>query len=178
MRWDMLDEEACSVARTVSVIGDRWSLLILRDCFLKVRRFEQFQDRLGVTRHVLADRLRKLVKTGVLVRSAYRDRPVRYEYRLTDKGLALYPVLMALVHWGDTHGADGRERPVHYRHRACGAVLDPVMVCSECGEPLDARDVTVEPGPGLPEGHGLLDLVTSSPLPPFAGEGAERQRGG
>jgi DNA-binding HxlR family transcriptional regulator len=159
MRWDMLDEEACSVARTVSVIGDRWSLLILRDCFLRVRRFEQFQARLGVTRHVLADRLKKLVKTGVLERHAYQDRPARHEYRLTDKGLALYPVLMALVHWGDTHGADGRQRPVHYRHRACGAVLDPVMVCSECREPLDARDVSVEPGPGLPEGHGLLDLV-------------------
>ncbi|MDB5362833.1 MAG: HxlR family transcriptional regulator [Rhodospirillales bacterium] len=159
MRWDMLDEEACSVARTVSVIGDRWSLLILRDCFLKVRRFEQFQERLGVTRHVLADRLKKLVKTGVLVRSAYQDRPARYDYRLTDKGMALYPVLMALVHWGDTHGADGRARPVHYRHRGCGALLDPVTVCSECREPLDARDVAVEPGPGLPEGHGLLDLV-------------------
>ncbi|HLZ65601.1 MAG TPA: helix-turn-helix domain-containing protein [Aliidongia sp.] len=157
MRWDMLDEEACSVARTVSVIGDRWSLLILRDCFLKVRRFEQFQERLGVTRHVLADRLKKLVATGVLERQAYQDRPARYEYRLTEKGYALYPVLMALVHWGDTHGAHGRPRPVHYRHRTCGALLDPVMICSECREPLSARDVMVEPGPGLPEGHGLLD---------------------
>ena len=174
MRWDMLDEEACSVARTVSVIGDRWSLLILRDCFLKVRRFEQFQDRLGVTRHVLADRLKKLVKTGVLVRSAYQDRPARHDYRLTDKGLALYPVLMALVHWGDTQGAEGRARPVLYRHHPCGALLDPVTVCSECHAPLDARDVTVEPGPGLPKGHGLLELVT--PNPPSAG--AERQRGG
>lgn len=159
MRWDMLDEEACSVARTVSVIGDRWTLLILRDCFLKVRRFEQFQERLGITRHVLADRLKKLVKTGVLERSAYQARPARHEYRLTDKGLALYPVLLALVHWGDTEGAEGRARPVHYRHRACGALLDPVMVCSACHAPLGARDVLVEPGPGLPEGHGLLDLA-------------------
>jgi DNA-binding HxlR family transcriptional regulator len=163
MRWDMLDEEACSVARTVSVIGDRWTLLILRDCFLKVRRFEQFQERLGVTRHVLADRLRKLVRGGVLERVAYQARPARHEYRLTDKGMALYPVLMALVHWGDTHGADGRARPVHYRHRTCGGLLDPVMVCSACHEPVGARDVLVEPGPGLPDGHGLLDLALGRP---------------
>jgi DNA-binding HxlR family transcriptional regulator len=159
MRWDLLDEEACSVARTVAVIGDRWSLLILRDCFLKVRRFEQFQERLGVTRHVLADRLKKFVETGILERRPYQQRPVRHEYRLTDKGLAFYPVLQALIHWGDTHGSLGRARPVHYRHRTCGQLFDPVTVCSECGEPVAARDVTVEPGPGLPEGHGLLDPV-------------------
>ncbi len=81
----------CSVARTVSVIGDRWTLLILRDCFLRVRRFEEFQERLGITRHVLADRLRKLVKAGVLRKVAYQARPRRYEYRLTDKGLDLHP---------------------------------------------------------------------------------------
>src|ERR1700751_1949070 len=102
MRWDQLETEACSVARPVSVIGDRWTILILRDCFLRVRRFEDFEKRLGITRHVLADRLRKLVALGVLRRVPYQERPRRYEYRLTPKGLDLQPVLLPLVRWGDT----------------------------------------------------------------------------
>src|SRR5487761_1429839 len=105
MRWTELDREACSVARTVSVIGDRWTLLILRDCFLRVRRFEEFEQRLGITRHILADRLRKLVAAGVRARVAYQERPRRYEYRLTETGLDLHPVLLALVGWGDAHKA-------------------------------------------------------------------------
>lgn len=150
MRWDELDKEACSVARTVSVIGDRWTLLVLRECFLRVRRFEEFQTRLGITRHLLADRLRKLVKAGVLQKVAYQDRPKRYEYRLTDRGLDLHPLLMAIVHWGDTHMAGKRGRPLLHRHKACGKDFDPVTVCSECGEPIDARGVQVHPGPGAP----------------------------
>src|SRR6201985_378573 len=105
MRWSNLDKEACSVARTVSVIGDRWTLLILRDCFLRVRRFEAFQARLGITRHLLAARLKKLVEAGVLKKVPYQDRPARYEYVLTPKGLDLHPVIMGIVHWGDAHMA-------------------------------------------------------------------------
>src|SRR6201984_2245968 len=114
MRWDDLNTEPCSVARAISVIGDRWTILILRDCFLRVRRFEDFEKRLGITRHVLADRLRKLVALGVLRRIPYQERPRRYEYRLTPKGLDLQPVLLALVRWGDTHmaGAGGRAGPL------------------------------------------------------------------
>jgi DNA-binding HxlR family transcriptional regulator len=148
MRWRDLDREACSVARTVSVIGDRWSLLVLRDCFLRVRRFEAFQARLGITRHVLADRLRKLVKAGVLRKVAYQQRPRRHEYRLTDKGLDLYPVMMAIVHWGDVHMARRRGRPLLHVHHSCGKSFDPVTTCSVCGEKLDARAVHVRPGPG------------------------------
>jgi DNA-binding HxlR family transcriptional regulator len=150
MRWDELEKEACSVARTVSVIGDRWTLLVLRECFLRVRRFEEFQNRLGITRHLLADRLRKLVKAGVLKKVAYQDRPKRFEYRLTEKGIDLYPVMMAIVHWGDVHMAGRRGRPLVHRHKVCGKDFDPVMVCSECGEPIDARAVHVHPGPGAP----------------------------
>ncbi len=153
MRWRELDREACSVARTVAVIGDRWTLLVLRDCFLGVRRFEEFQARLGITRHVLADRLRKLVKAGVLRKVAYERRPLRHEYRLTDKGLDLYPVLMAIVHFGDVHLAGRRGRPLLHRHKACGKLFDPVTVCSECGEPLHARAVHVHPGPGARRGE-------------------------
>ena len=152
MRWDLLEQEQCSVARTVAVIGDRWSLLILRDCFLRVRRFEEFQSRLGVTRHVLADRLKKLVRFGVLRRSPYQENPTRYEYILTQKGLDLYPVVMAIVHWGDTHMVDERGRPLLHEHKRCGKMFDPVLVCSECGEPIIAKEVHVHAGPGAAEG--------------------------
>jgi DNA-binding HxlR family transcriptional regulator len=138
------------VARTLAVIGDRWTLLVLRDCFIRVRRFEVFEARLGITRHVLADRLRKLVKAGVLRKVAYQQRPRRYEYRLTETGLDLYPVLIAIAHWGDTHLAGRRGRPLLHRHAACGRFFDPVTVCSECGEPVGAREVHVHPGPGAP----------------------------
>jgi DNA-binding HxlR family transcriptional regulator len=150
MRWSELKREPCSVARTVSVIGDRWTLLILRDCFLRVRRFEEFQARLGITRHLLADRLRKLVRAGVLRKVLYQARPRRFEYRLTDKGLDLHGVMLALVHWGDVHMAGARGRPMLYRHQACGQDFDPVLACSACGKALGPREVQVRPGPGLP----------------------------
>ena len=139
MRWDTLEEEQCSLARTVAVIGDRWSLLILRECFLRVRRFEEFQSRLGVTRHLLADRLKKFVRYGVLRRTRYQESPARYEYILTQRGLDLYPVVMSIVHWGDTHMVDERGRPLLHQHRNCGKLFDPVMICSECGEPVHAK---------------------------------------
>ncbi len=148
MRWGELADERCSIARTVSIIGDRWTLLILRDCFLRVRRFDEFEARLGITRHVLADRLKKLVSAGVLRRMPYRERPVRHEYRLTQKGLDLYPILMTIVHWGDTHMAGPEGRPMLHRHLTCGALFDPQLSCSACGAPVDPREVQVEPGPG------------------------------
>jgi DNA-binding HxlR family transcriptional regulator len=150
MRWDALHKETCSVARAVSVIGDRWTLLILRDCFLRVRRFEAFQVRLGITRHILADRLRKLVKAGVLERVEYQLNPRRYEYRLTQKGLDLHPLLMSLVHWGDTHMAGRKGRPILHRHTKCDHDFDPVLACSKCGDEVSAKDVRVRPGPGAP----------------------------
>jgi DNA-binding HxlR family transcriptional regulator len=149
MKWDLLEEEPCSVARTVAVIGDRWTLLVLRDCFLRVRRFEDFQAGLGVTRHVLADRLRKLVRHGVLRRVPYQARPKRYEYILTQKGLDLYPIVMSIVHWGDVHMVDERGRPRLYEHKVCGKMFDPVMTCSGCGKPLSAKEVHVHDGPGI-----------------------------
>lgn len=149
MRWDELSDEACSVARTVSVIGDRWTLLILRDCFLRVRRFEEFQERLGITRHILADRLRKLVKLNVLKRLPYQKKPLRHEYRLTDKGLDLQGVLLTIAHWGDTHMA-GRRGPPLLREHTCGHAFDPVVTCSVCGEAVTPRAVRMKVGPGAP----------------------------
>ena len=148
MRWNELSEENCSMARTVSVIGDRWTLLILRDCFLGVRRFEDFQHRLGITRPILASRLKKLVDEFVLVKVPYQQRPTRYEYRLTPKGLDLYPIVMSIVHWGDVHMAGKKGRPLLHTHNICGKDFDPVMVCSECGERLMAKQVHVHRGPG------------------------------
>jgi DNA-binding HxlR family transcriptional regulator len=138
------------------VIGDRWSLLILRECFLRKRRFEAFEASLGITRHLLSDRLKKLVRFGVLRRIPYQESPKRYEYILTQKGLDLYPVIMSIVHWGDIHMVDSRGRPMLHEHKNCGHMFDqncghmfdPVMVCSECGEPLSAKAVHVHPGPG------------------------------
>jgi len=151
MKWNTLEEQSCSVARTIAVIGDRWTLLILRECFLRVRRFEDFQDKLGITRHLLAARLKKLVRFGVLRRAPYQESPKRHEYILTQKGLDLYPISMAIVHWGDVHMVDERGRPVLHRHKTCGKFFDPVMVCSECAEPLRAREVAVQRGPGAPQ---------------------------
>jgi DNA-binding HxlR family transcriptional regulator len=148
MKWDALEEEPCSLARTIGVIGDRWTLLVLRECFLRTRRFEQFQSALGITRHLLAERLKKLVRNGVLRRVPYQDSPKRYEYILTQKGLDLHPIMMALVHWGDTHMVDERGRPLLHEHKKCGKLFDPVMVCSECGEPLHPKEVITHPGPG------------------------------
>ena len=143
MRWTDLADQECSVARTVAVIGDRWTLMLLRDCFLGIRRFEDFERRLGISRSIIAERLKKLTDEGVVRREAYQRNPVRHEYRLTDKGLALHPVMMAIVHWGDVHYAGPQGPPLIHRHKACGCDFAPVQTCSECGEPLTARDVEV-----------------------------------
>ncbi|MGE0743356.1 MAG: winged helix-turn-helix transcriptional regulator [Hyphomonadaceae bacterium] len=148
MRWDELDREKCSLARTLAVIGDRWTLLVLREAFLRVRRFDEFQAKLGIARRVLADRLARLVDEGVLAKAEYETRPPRYEYRLTEKGLGLYPAIVALVHWGDEHYAGKSGPPLLHRHLSCGHDFRSVMTCSECGEPVHARDVAPHPGPG------------------------------
>ncbi len=140
----------CSVAQCLEVVGEWWSMLIVRDAFLGVSRFDQFQERLGISRNVLNQRLAHLVEADVLEKTAYNDRPLRHEYRLTAKGRDLWPVLTALRQWGDTHAApDGP--PLLLVHRACGQVVDAVMTCSACGAPIGAGDVRAGPGPGSVE---------------------------
>jgi DNA-binding HxlR family transcriptional regulator len=146
MKWKDLSQEHCSLARALSVVGDRWTLLVLRDAFLKVRRFEDFQARLGIARRVLTERLAGLVEEGVLEKVAYQQRPLRHEYRLTQKGIDLYPVILSLVHWGDAHCAGEDGPPIIHRHKACGHDFHSVLTCSECGEALDARAVEVRDG--------------------------------
>lgn len=142
----------CSVAQCLEVVGEWWSILILRDVFMGVTRFDALRDRLGISRNILHQRLNRLVESGVLVRVSYSEHPPRYDYRLTEKGRDLWPVLTAMRGWGDTYAApDGP--PVLMIHRGCGQVADAVMTCSVCGEPLGARDLRAIPGPGAAEPH-------------------------
>jgi DNA-binding HxlR family transcriptional regulator len=141
MRWSEIGEQQCSVARTLSVIGDRWTMLVLRESFMGVRRFDELARRTEAPRPILADRLRVLVDEGVLERRRYGDHPDRFEYRLTEKGIDLYPVIVSLLAWGDRWMGDGAP-PVELRHKRCGHVMLPELACPECGEWLGARDVT------------------------------------
>ena len=141
------DGQVCSIARSLEHIGERWTLLILRDMFLGVRRFDALQRRLGIARNVLTARLEKLVDEGIVERRPYSERPLRHDYRLTEKGRDLWPVLVALMQWGDRYAAPGGP-PVVLRHLGCGGTLDDHRICERCGEALDVRDVQALRGPG------------------------------
>ncbi len=146
MRRTSFQEVNCSVAQCLEVVGEWWSMLILRDIFLGVTRFEDLCQRLGISRNVLTDRLEHLVAHGVLERQAYQDHPVRYDYKLTDKGRDLWPVLVAMREWGDRYAAPAGP-PIELVHRGCGEHTHVVATCSECGEALDATNVKAVPGP-------------------------------
>jgi DNA-binding HxlR family transcriptional regulator len=138
----------CSIARALELVGERWTILVLRDIFLGLRRFEQLQQSLSIARNVLAARLERLVQEGILERVPYQERPLRYEYRLTDKGLDLWPVVVELMRWGDRYATPPQGPPVVIRHRGCGGVMGERRICTRCGEPLGVRDVRAEAGPG------------------------------
>ena len=140
-------EMACSIARTLDVIGEPWSPLILRDVWVGLTRFDQIQADLGISRKVLAERLNHLVEHGVLERRPYDRRP-RYEYVLTDKGTELVDVLMVMVGWADRWLAGEAGPPVLYRHHACGEVSNVDLRCAHCRAPMHANDVEVLRGPG------------------------------
>jgi DNA-binding HxlR family transcriptional regulator len=140
MRWKDLDQQPCPIARSLAILGDRWTLLILRDCFLGVRRFEAFQASLAISRTILGDRLDHLVTTGLLMRRAYQDNPVREEYLLTAKGKSLNSVMLMLADWGNNFATDKGPIIVH-EHKNCGHAFRPVVVCSACGEGVKGRDV-------------------------------------
>ncbi|MFW2001751.1 winged helix-turn-helix transcriptional regulator [Acinetobacter ursingii] len=147
MKWDDIGEQPCSIARTLSIMGDRWTMLILRNCFLGTRRFDDFQSHLGVTRHVLSERLKRLVEHDILVKTPYVDRQERFEYRLTEKGMELYPVLLSMANWADKWMDDGAGAPMLYHHKNCGKIFQPILTCSECGEEIQAKQVLAKPSP-------------------------------
>lgn len=140
-------EMACSIARTLDVVGESWSPLIVRDVWVGLSRFEQIQSDLGVSRKVLTERLNHLVDHGVLERRPYDRRP-RFEYVLTDKGTELIDVLMVMVAWGDRWLAGEDGPPVLYRHHACGEISSVDLRCTHCGRPMHAGDVDLLAGPG------------------------------
>jgi DNA-binding HxlR family transcriptional regulator len=139
------DRDNCSVGRAVELIGDKHTMLILRETFLRERRFDRIQRNTGIARNILSDRLNKLVGAGILERRLYQERPPRYEYRLTPRGIDLWPILVSLMEWGRRHG--GGDQPILLRHRDCGAVMTPHLACPGCGEALAARDVEALAGP-------------------------------
>ncbi|MCH7334957.1 helix-turn-helix domain-containing protein [Acinetobacter sp. NIPH 2699] len=148
MKWDEIGDQPCSVARTLSVLGDRWTMLILRNAFMGVRRFDDFQRSLGLTRHVLSERLKRLVEHGILTKVPYVERQERFEYRLTDKGLDLYPIILSMVQWADKWMDMGFGQPIEFTHKACGKKMIPKVVCSECDESIHVQDVRATAGPG------------------------------
>ncbi len=140
----------CSVAQCLEVVGEWWSMLILRDAFLGVTRFDDFQERLGISRNVLNQRLNHLVEAGVLAKVPYSEHPPRSDYRLTDKGRDLWPVIAAMRQWGDRYAApDGP--PLQTIHTACNQVAEVVPACSVCGEQVRLRDLRAVAGPGAVE---------------------------
>jgi DNA-binding HxlR family transcriptional regulator len=144
MLGNSYENQSCSIAGALEVIGERWSLLIVRDVFLGLRRFDEIQSDLGIARNVLNTRLTRLLQ----------ERPPRYEYRLTDKGLDLWPTIVSLMQWGNRYAApDGP--PVLLEHRDCGGSVDEHRICERCGERLSVRDVRALPGPGVSPTHPL-----------------------
>jgi DNA-binding HxlR family transcriptional regulator len=140
------ESQNCSIARSLEVVGDRWTLLVIRSAFEGVRRFDDFQDELGVARNVLTDRLNRLCDEGVMRRVPYQERPERFEYRLTRKGVELWPAMMTLMMWGDRHYAP-EGPPTIIVHRGCGGTLTPRFTCGSCGAFLEPSDVEPRPGP-------------------------------
>jgi DNA-binding HxlR family transcriptional regulator len=148
----------CSLAQTLSVIGEHWTMLIIRDAFFGLRRFDQFQKSLGIARNVLSDRLKKLVQAGVLEKS---EGPGHPEYRLTQKGLALQPIMIAMTQWGDTYMPHPEGQRLTFVDRRDGRPIEPVGVYAADGRRLKPKEIRATPGPGL---RDMAQFERSVPL--------------
>ncbi len=149
----------CSIARTAEVIGEWWTPLILRDVALGISRFDVIQRDLGISRKILTQRLSALIDHGVLERVPYQEHPARYDYVLTEKGVGLVGVLLAMQAWGDRWVFGEGAAPVLLRHERCGKPAQPVTVCSNCGESLLLTEITPLPGPGANPGPGTSEVL-------------------
>jgi DNA-binding HxlR family transcriptional regulator len=141
--------QVCSIARALEVVGERWTLLVLRDALLGLRRFDEFLDSLGIASNVLSARLDRLCQEGLLERRAYQRRPVRHEYLLTEKGRDLAPALLMIMKWGDRHYPNPGGPPRLAVHQGCGGLLDDQLICQQCGESVVFTEVEIRPGSGL-----------------------------
>ena len=148
MKLTSLEDWNCSVARTLDVVGEWWTLLIMRDAFRGTRRFDDFQASLGLARSVLTARLNKLTEHGVLERRSYSEHPPRYEYYLTEKGRDLFGVIAALIRWGDRWAPTPGGPPVVFVHDTCGNVTTPVLTCPHCHGEVTPANTRSQPGPG------------------------------
>jgi DNA-binding HxlR family transcriptional regulator len=141
-------EMRCSLARSLDRIGDWWTLLIIRDLYLGVCRFDEIAEDLGISRNLLTARLARLVETRIVVRVPYSHSPLRHEYRLAEAGTDLIPVILALTAWGDRWVQPSEGQPIRFRHEKCGCALEAVVTCVSCGGTVAAEDVSAHPGPG------------------------------
>lgn len=150
MRHEDLLASNCAIERTSAVLGERWVIAILRAAYFRARTFEDYQRETQIARNILSDRLQRLVDFGILERRAYAEGEKRTlsEYRLTEAGLELYPIVASILNWGNRHAGMIHGPANELVHRSCGKATTPELVCSECGEKLDPRDVDVRPGPG------------------------------
>ena len=149
MQRSSFGEMRCSVAQTLDIIGDTWTPLVLRDVALGISRFDAIQRNLGLSRKVLAQRLRVLVDHEVVARTAYQEGPVRYDYRLTDKGKDLAMVLVAMQQFADKWVFGAGNAPIVWHHLSCGEQSEPAFACDKCGQPIGPDDVLPAPGPGF-----------------------------
>jgi DNA-binding HxlR family transcriptional regulator len=159
MERKSFSEMHCSVAQCLEVMGEWWTMLIVRDAFLGIRRFDQFQERLGISRNILNQRLNSLVEHGVLEKVQYNEHPPRYEYKLTAKGRDLWPVVTAMRQWGDKYAAP-EGPPLRMVHEGCGKTTVAVLTCANCGERLNRREVRLIRGRG--DLDGLLQRFEAS----------------
>jgi DNA-binding HxlR family transcriptional regulator len=167
MRQTSYSQMHCSLARSLEVMGDWWTPLILRDVYLGVRRFDDLAEDLGISRNLLSSRLRSLIDDGLVERRRYHERPPRDEFVLSEAGRELAPILMALTAWGDRWVAPAQGPPIRFQHQGCGEFFTPQVACSHCGEPITAAEVTTHPGPGARAVRGTKLLAKR--LPPRHG---------
>jgi DNA-binding HxlR family transcriptional regulator len=139
--YPLQSPEECSIARTLDVLGDTWSVLVIREMFLGTHRFDQLQEHLGIARNVLAARLRRLVEQRILSKRLYQEHPPRFEYHLTRKGVDLYPVVVGLMQWGDRYLARAGGGPIVLEHTTCGQPTQVVAACGACGETITPHEM-------------------------------------
>lgn len=158
--------QSCSIASTLEVVGERWTLLIVREVMLGVHRFDEFQADLGIARNILQARLQRLVAAGILERRRYQEHPERHGYHLTDVGRDLWPVIVSLMQWGDTHAPRAGGPPVRLEHRDCGGEVDSHRICSRCGARLSIADVLGIAGESTDQRHPLRRRAAVLASPP------------